>query len=151
MLLAWLAARLPVQLSTAADTCPATRRQAGRRRAERGVTPLELVAAVGAIVLVGLAAAFVVWIHEQDDSQRRAEHTAEQIRTAAEQWQRAHATGCPTISQLVRDHALDTDARVDDPWGSRYRVVCNGPALMVCSSGKDRQAGTADDVRVPRS
>jgi hypothetical protein len=151
MLPASLSGRHRIQLFRALELRSGTRRQAGRRRPERGVTPLELAAAVGAIALVGVVASFIVRVHEQNDSQRMAEETAEQIRTAAERWQQGHATGCPTISQLVRDRALDADARVDDPWGSRYRVVCAGPALTVCSSGKDRQKGTADDIRVPRS
>jgi hypothetical protein len=128
-----------------------TRRRAGSRRAERGVTPLELVAALGAIVLTSVVASFVVRSQRQDDSQRMAEEAAERIHSAAERWQQDHATGCPTISELVYDHALDADARVDDPWGSRYRVVCNGPTLIVWSSGKDGETGTADDIRVPRS
>jgi type II secretory pathway pseudopilin PulG len=115
------------------------------------VTPLELAVALVAVVLVGVVTSFVVRAYERDDSQRLAEETAEHIRSAAEQWQQQHSTGCPTISQLMHDRALDPQARVDDPWGSRYRVVCSGRTLTVRSSGRDGQPGTADDIRVPRS
>jgi general secretion pathway protein G len=151
MLVAWLALRPPVHVCSVAQARRVTRRQAGRRRHARGVTPLELAVAVAATVLLGVVVAFVVRAATKEDSERMAEHAAERILTAAEQWQQEHATGCPTISQLVHDRALDADARVDDPWGSRYRVVCSGPELTVRSSGKDGETGTADDIRVPRS
>ncbi|MBN1606655.1 MAG: hypothetical protein JW940_08475 [Polyangiaceae bacterium] len=151
MRLAWPSVPLPIELSTAGGPRSGARRQAGKGRDERGVTPVELVAAAGAFVLVGVVAACIVRAGQQDDSQRMAEEAAERIRTAAEQWQQEHATGCPTISQLVHDRALDADARVDDPWGSRYHVVCSGPVLTVRSCGQDGETGTADDIRVPRS
>jgi general secretion pathway protein G len=119
--------------------------------ARRGVTLLELVFGLTALVVVIMAGSWLLGRSRSDRELRSAERAAEHIYSAAEQWQLDHPGECPTLSQLMYDDELDRDSSVADPWGSRYRVVCEGGTLTVCSSGQDRRNGTKDDIRVPRS
>jgi general secretion pathway protein G len=119
------------------------------RAALRGVTFIEagLVGSVVAALVTGL----VLWLGpksrtaEQDQAQRDAAVILE----AAETWQeRTDSTGCPSMSTLVEEHALPRGARLDDPWGERFRIACDGSRLVVWSPGVDKRRGTADDVRL---
>lgn len=36
-----------------------------------------------------------------------------------------------------------------DPWGTPYYLVRQGKEMVIGSAGRDRRAGTEDDIRVP--
>ena len=59
-------------------------------------------------------------------------------------WQSAVS---PTV---MEDGRLDADARTDDAWGNRFRIICDGPRTTVRSAGPDGRAGTPDDLKVVR-
>ena len=61
--------------------------------------------------------------------------------------------GCPTVQQIMEltaesartDFLMDTNGI--DPWGMPYQVECDPDKVHVFSTGPDKQAGTADDIR----
>jgi len=52
---------------------------------------------------------------------------------------------CPTLEDLVRSNHL-APASTLDPWGTPYVLRCEGDDIRVSSAGRDRIAGTGDDV-----
>jgi hypothetical protein len=117
----------------------------------RGVTFLEL-GLVGAAVVVALGGAFLIFAPVASASAGdSAIKNAQTIHAAAETWREETPKGCPTITQLVHEHKLASDAETDDPWGERYRIECDGDSMRVTSPGADGRRGTGDDIRVPRS
>lgn len=104
------------------------------------------VAVLGSMLTLGLAAA-MLWAKtgasaaHADEALRRAVP----LRAALEGWQGENARGCPTVSELVEERYLARQAVVEDPWGGRYRIVCDGAAAVV-SAGPDRVPATDDDV-----
>lgn len=123
-------------------------RAAFSRTVRRGITHVELAAAVALLALVAFGIGMVVKPGLDAEKANQAEHAARDIKNAIEDWQSTNQQGCPTLSQLVHEKHLSRDARMDDPWGSRYRVECTDDDVVVSSAGRDRKAGTADDVRV---
>ena len=53
---------------------------------------------------------------------------------------------CPAVEDLRRDRFLDEDRTTDDPWGTRYRIVCEPASTLVVSAGPDLSFGTEDDI-----
>jgi prepilin-type N-terminal cleavage/methylation domain-containing protein len=125
-------------------------RRSNTRAAQRGVTLVELVLSATVLaVVVGAAALFFAPranAQQIDSTVRDAQH----IRDAALEWRRDNPVGCPTLSQLEHEGALDSNATVDDPWGGRFRVLCDGDDIVTASAGPDGKLGNHDDVRVPR-
>jgi hypothetical protein len=119
------------------------------RQASRGVTRVELLLLVGALGLLGGAAALFSSHAAADTDLKAAEADARRVLRAADNWRLDNpGLGCPTVSQLVEDEMLSATTRTDDPWGSRYRISCEGQETQVFSAGVDRRARTADDIRV---
>jgi len=63
---------------------------------------------------------------------------------------RADATGrnIPTgaaFAQFVDSEDMQEDASLD-PWGTPYYILLDRATFQVGSAGKDREAGTADDI-----
>lgn len=105
------------------------------------------------IVTSGLAIALVATIAvigkaSSPNDQDLAKSAARRVLTAASAWQSDNGGGCPTITALIEDGKLGSDDRVDDSWGNRFRVVCDGSATAVRSAGPDEKLGTPDDIRV---
>ncbi len=119
------------------------------RAARRGVTLIEagLVASAAAAAVTGL----VLWMGPKSRAadQDQAQRDAAVILEAAETWQkRTDTSGCPSMSRLVQETVLPRAARLDDPWGERFRIECNDSGLTVWSPGADKKRGTSDDVRL---
>jgi hypothetical protein len=58
---------------------------------------------------------------------------------------------CPTVPLLVTDKEIDTASKIDDPWGSQFKIVCSEDEVFVTSPGRDKKEGTADDLSVPKA
>jgi hypothetical protein len=94
-----------------------------------------------------------------------ARGTATAILSAAVDWRGSHPGVCPTVDQLVADHAIEVDPELHrgkshagrvgvipgtvDPWGAAFAVECSGADVKVRSPGPDGKTGTTDDVVVP--
>jgi hypothetical protein len=106
---------------------------------------------VGAVLSGVTALTAVVVAHtEAGEAPGVAVDAARQVLAATEAWQTEHGDGCPTLSELVEDGRLDSDARTDDAWGNRFRIICDGPRATVRSAGPDGRAGTPDDLKIER-
>ncbi|HEY6561276.1 MAG TPA: type II secretion system protein GspG [Polyangiaceae bacterium] len=122
------------------------------RSKQRGVTRFELTVVTVAAGLVALTGLLVVRPRLAAAETDEAEKYASRIQTAAQEWRRDNGSSeCPTLSQLVHEKRLSQSARMDDPWGERYRLRCTDEEVTVVSPGEDRQPNTKDDIRVPRS
>jgi|RhiMethySRZTD1v2_1073278.scaffolds.fasta_scaffold38431_4 general secretion pathway protein G len=122
-----------------------------RRRSLRGVTLFEvlIVVAIIALVSAGVAVgALGFWTKAQC---KTAATNARQLRSAVKAWWVDHDPKvCPTLQDLKRDGTLDTDSPATDPWGTPWQIECTEePNATVTSHGPDRQAGNADDIRIP--
>lgn len=102
--------------------------------------------------LAALAAVTAVVVAQAGSGDEKvvAVDSGRHVIAAAEGWLSENASGCPTITQLVDDGRLESDARTDDPWGNRFRIVCEGAHARVRSAGPDRRAGTPDDLAISR-
>lgn len=82
---------------------------------------------------------------------KTTEGNAREIRNAVNRWRGAKGgTDCPTIAQLVADHEIDSASKIDDSWGSAYRITCTEDDVFVVSPGPDCCFGTKDDISVPK-
>jgi general secretion pathway protein G len=122
----------------------------GRRHRQRAVTLVEvlIVVAIIALVSAGVAvAAIKFWGPSQDKS---AATNARAIRGAVKAWWMEHDPSlCPSVQQLVADQILDKDNAAKDPWGKPWRIECAESDVTIYSDGRDRIAGTSDDIRIP--
>lgn len=104
---------------------------------------------LGAATIVVTVGGWFLRSGEDDASQRDAMDSARSIVSAAAVWKRKHTDlGCPSISELVRDKALDRESRTDDPWGRRFKIRCTEDEVTVQSAGVDGKAATDDDIQV---
>jgi hypothetical protein len=120
-----------------------------KRSSARGVTLVELMATAALISLVAGGFALLVG-GKAEDSTEIAVKDAARIKRAADVWRTDNPSGCPSISQLLRDGQLTEASRADDPWGGRYRLMCDGGDVRVISPGVDGRLSTSDDVRYPQ-
>ncbi len=120
------------------------------RSRSRGVTPF---AAAVAVLGLGAGASGVYWFASSGaakDAQSESRADAAIIQAAAKSFRAQHADGCPTLSSLQEEQILSRNAREDDAWGNRFRIVCDDSEPAVVSAGPDGKANTADDLHLPR-
>jgi general secretion pathway protein G len=119
------------------------------RAAARGFSLVEIMVVVIIIGLISSATAVAVYHHLQKARMETSRIGARTIRNAATLYRAEHAEECPTAAGL-RDHdLLDRGQAIDDAWGTRFAVVCEGDAITVVSAGPDRRERTEDDLREP--
>ncbi|MEN9578399.1 MAG: ral secretion pathway protein GspG [Pseudomonadota bacterium] len=117
--------------------------------AERGVTRVELLAALGIAGLLFGSATLWLGRAAEDDQRGQAVKTAKELLGAASDFKRTKPdVGCPTISLLIHEERYDRSAPADDPWGGRYRIRCSAEDVEVLSAGKDGRFSTPDDIAV---
>jgi hypothetical protein len=118
------------------------------RAARRGVTLVEAgtVSTLAAVVGGGL----ILLLGSPSDARLREEavRNANTIREAVQEWKDQDGVGCPTLTQLQRDEHLGRDAATGDPWGNRFRIICEDGVVTIVGAGRDARLGTQDDVRV---
>lgn len=119
-----------------------------RRRARRGVTLVEVLIVVAIMAVIAGGATLLVFPAFKKAKVETAKVGAESVRQAAELYLNTDAEGgaCPTVKTLVEAKKLDAK-KTDDPWGSPYRITCEGDETRVISNGKDGKENTPDDVR----
>jgi general secretion pathway protein G len=123
----------------------------GRTRASRrGVTLFEVLIVVAIIALVSAGVSVVASRYWAKTREKIAATNARNIRHAVPLWWAEHdQNACPEIGQLVSDGILDQDSPTKDPWGTPWRIECTDHKVSVSSNGRDKIAGTSDDIRVP--
>ncbi len=121
------------------------------RAAARGVTLVEVLIVVAIMSLIATTVVVAVIPKFQKAQEDTALNSARELRNAVMRW-RATRGGdqCPTVAQLVSDKEIDTASKVDDPWGSAFKIACSDDEVTVTSLGRDKKEGSADDLSVPK-
>jgi len=105
---------------------------------------------VAIIALVSGGVAIAAFKFHEPAKRKTATTSARAIRGAVKSWWLEHESSqCPSLKELIDDEALDEDNAQADPWGKPWRIDCANNDVTVSSTGSDRIAGTADDIRVP--
>lgn len=122
----------------------------GKRRAQRGVSLVEILIVVAIIALVSASVGLAAFKFFGPTQDKTAAANARAIRGAVKAWWLEHdPTLCPEVRQLVTDQILDKDQTGKDPWGKPWRIECAENDVTIYSDGRDRIAGTPDDIRIP--
>ena len=121
-----------------------------RRTRRRGVTLVEVLIVVAIMAMVASAVTLVAIPELQKARVRTAAMGAGAVREAAKIYQEVDMVqdgpACPSVQDLVAARKLDP-SKTADPWGTRYRVLCEDQDVHSASNGRDRRPNTADDVR----
>lgn len=122
------------------------------RALQRGMNLIEIMIVLAIITSIMGAVALVAVPKMKEAQVKTATNGARVIRSAVSQWQLSendYAT-CPTVSQLVQDKQLDSGQETNDPWGQPYEITCGEDDVTVASAGPDKQAGSNDDIVIPK-
>jgi general secretion pathway protein G len=144
-----------MEMTTFERLSPTTPHNESIRRAaralSRGVTLVEVLIVVAIMSLIATTVVVAVIPKFQQAQEDTALNSAREIRNAVVRW-RATRGGddCPTVPQLVADKEIDTASKVDDPWGSPFKIACTPDEVTVSSLGRDKKEGTKDDLSVPK-
>jgi len=103
---------------------------------------------VGAAAALALLVTGSWWLgsRAEDHASKTALSQAERLLDAASEWKRGHASGCPSVSQLIADRVIERKSASDDPWGGRYHIMCRDNEVQVRSAGGDGRLRTDDDI-----
>jgi len=116
-------------------------------RNREGMSLVEGLIAVVAIGALAAGAGSGVMTARADADVRVAHDNAQQLAQIAEAYRLLGGRDtCPSAALLEQSHLLREGARAQDPWGTRYEVVCESRAIQVRSLGPDRRRGTSDDI-----
>jgi general secretion pathway protein G len=115
----------------------------------RGVTLVEVLIVVAIMSVIAGTVTMVAFPELRKARIRTAAIGADAVREAARMYQEVDlipdAPACPAVPDLVAARKLDP-AKINDPWGTPYRVLCDDDVHGV-SDGRDRRPSTPDDVR----
>ncbi|MFT3775368.1 MAG: prepilin-type N-terminal cleavage/methylation domain-containing protein [Minicystis sp.] len=119
-----------------------------RKRAARGVTLVEVLIVVAIMAVISGGVTLVAFPLYKESRIKIGVQGCQVVRSAAELYQNLEGSAdqCPTIQDLVTSKKLD-GKKVDDPWGSTYKVDCTGGEIHGVSAGNDKKFGTQDDLR----
>lgn len=119
-----------------------------RRRAARGVTLVEVLIVVAIMAVIAGGATLLAFPAFKEAQVKTAVVGAHTVKQAAELYQNLEGSGdqCPTIQDLVTSRKID-GKKVDDPWGTPFKVECAEGDIRVVSAGRDKKFGSPDDVR----
>jgi general secretion pathway protein G len=128
----------------------AERFRAGQRRRSRGLTLVELIVVITIIgSLMGIIA-FAIFARKKQADIQTAKLACTQYRQTVLTYKQVHTdVDCVQPDQLKSEKEIDSTTSIKDPWGSVFKVVCDGEEIAVISFGPDKKEGTDDDIRVP--
>jgi general secretion pathway protein G len=135
----------------AADARPAVRTaQRAVHAVERGVTLVEVLIVVAIMAMISATVVVAVIPKFKDAQIKTADQSAREIRNAVTRFRSRGTDQCPTVTQLVSEKEIDSASKLDDPWGTAFKIECTEDEVYVLSLGPDKKEGTADDVSVPK-
>lgn len=118
------------------------------RRADAGMTLLEIMIVLALIALIMSAVGVVVHRRFVDGQVRTAQIEIRKMQGQMQQFMfsRNH---CPSVQDLVAAHYVRAEPR--DPWGGAYAIKCPGErdpdGIDMISLGPDKTEGTEDDIK----
>jgi general secretion pathway protein G len=123
-------------------------RRRALRRAQRGVTLVEVLIVVAIMALISGGVTLVAFPLYKESRIKVAVQGCQTVKNAAELYMNldSMSDACPTIQDLVQARKLD-GKKTDDPWGMPYKIQCAEGEIRVMSDGNDRKPGTPDDIR----
>jgi general secretion pathway protein G len=139
-------ALLPISNTAKQGLGRQTRRRVAARALARGVTLVEVLIVVAIMAVIAGGATMLVFPALKKSRIKACQLEAEQIKTAARLHQELDGSECPTVQDLVNNKSIDGE-KAADPWGSTYKIKCDGSEMQVISPGADKKDGTPDDVR----
>ncbi len=118
-----------------------------KKAAQRGVTLVEVLIVLAIMAIIAGGATALVFPRLKESRVKGTVLSAGVIKTAAQSYMHLDsAGGCPSIKDLVDAKQLD-GKKTDDPWGTAFKIGCDGDEITVTSAGADRKEGTPDDVK----
>ena len=124
-------------------------RRASRALA-RGVTLVEVLIVVAIMSMIATTVVVAVIPKFKDAQIQTASQSAREIRNAVTRYRARGTDQCPTVAQLVTEKEIDSASKLDDPWGSPFKIECADDEIYVTSVGADKKEGSADDIVVPK-
>jgi prepilin-type N-terminal cleavage/methylation domain-containing protein len=122
-----------------------------RKRTSLGFTLMEVMITIAIIALISGGIALAVIDHFRTAKIKNAHTDAAALRNGVKtSWIEHASAACPTVTELIENGTLDENSRRTDPWGGPWQISCDGTKVAVSSSGPDGEAGTPDDIRVPK-
>lgn len=118
------------------------------RRAQAGVTLVEVLIVVAIMAMIAGGVAFALLPQAQKASIKTARQNAMELKKMVELWVMDSPGECPSVSQLKKDKLLAKESG-KDPWGKTYKIKCEGNDIYVSSAGPDQKSGSEDDIVVP--
>ncbi len=120
------------------------------RRRARGFNLIEIVVAIAIIAMLSAAITVGVVKIKKGQDIEITKTNAQSLRGAVKVWWALGNKDCPTVTQLIADGALDKNRSTKvDAWTQPWIIKCEGDDAIVLSRGPDKEAETADDIRVP--
>lgn len=129
-------------------TTVARRIARARRRAQSGMTLVEIMIVVIIMAMIAAAVGVAVLPRLNDARIEQARTDAQSVRGAVEMYLAQNPSAdCPTVEELVNERILSARNRTADPWDNEFVIECEGEDVSVISGGPDGQMGTEDDVQ----
>jgi len=122
-------------------------RHAVRRNARRGFTLLEILVVIALISLLTTGVAVGALTMLEASKKKQAKTDGASLASVAEAFIITHGDQtCPTPEELSRDGLLSHRSKIEDPWGTTYRIRCEASYAVATSAGPDRAFDTEDDI-----
>jgi general secretion pathway protein G len=120
------------------------------RALQRGVTLVEVLIVVAIMSLIATTVVVAVIPKFKDAQIQTAGQSAREIRNAVTRYRSRGTDQCPTVTQLVSEKEIDSASKLDDPWGSAFKIECADDEIYVTSLGPDKKEGSPDDIVIPK-
>ncbi len=123
-------------------------RHSVRRIERRGFTLLEILVVIALISLLTTGVAVGALTMLENSKKKQAATDAASLASVAEAFVITHGDqNCPTPEDLSRDGLLSHRSKIEDPWGTPYRIQCEPGYATATSAGPDGAFDTGDDVK----
>ena len=123
-------------------------RHSVRHNARRGFTLLEILVVIALISLLTTGVAVGALTMLENSKKKQAATDAASLASVAEAFVITNRDqDCPTPEELSRDGLLSHRSKIEDPWGTPYRIRCEPSYAVASSAGPDGAFDTDDDIR----
>ena len=120
-----------------------------RRELERGVTLIEILIVLAIVGMIAGGVAVYAVPKFKESQIKEAKISAQDLQTIADGWRADNGNDCPTPQRLKSEKQMSAGSNLNDPWGSPWKIACDGDNTTVISFGPDKKEGTQDDIHFP--